>query len=284
MAGRMQTMPLARGGVLDFSNAPLVMGILNCTPDSFYSPSSHPDPDEALSAALRMVDEGAAILDVGGESTRPGAAPVDADEETRRVLPTIRAIRANSEIPISIDTRKSSVAAAALDAGADMVNDVSGLRFDPRLASLVAERQIPVVIMHMRGTPGTMQLNPEYDDTISEIRAELSAMVDAAIDAGVDPVRIVVDPGIGFGKRPLDNLRIIREIASFREMGYPVLVGASRKSFIEAVRGRVAEDRLAATLAVNAWATLHGAAMLRVHDVAATVDLVRMLRAVETGA
>lgn len=284
MAGRMQTMPLSRGRVLDFSNAPLVMGILNCTPDSFYSPSSHPGADEALSAALRMVDEGAAILDVGGESTRPGAAPVEADEEIRRVLPTIRAIRANSEIAISIDTRKSGVAEAALDAGADMVNDVSGLTFDRGLASLVSERQTPVVIMHMRGTPETMQLNPEYDDTVSEIRSELSALVDAAIDAGVDAGRIVVDPGIGFGKRPLDNLRIIREIATFREMGYPVLVGASRKSFIEAVSRRVVEDRLAATLAVNAWATLHGAAMLRVHDVAATVDLVRMLQAVETGA
>lgn len=258
------------------------MGIINVTPDSFYPGSRSTVADEAARSARQMIANGADILDIGGESTRPGSEYVDAGEERERVVPVIEAIRAESDIAISVDTRKASVAEAALEAGADIVNDVSALRDDPELASLVAERGVPVVLMHMRGTPQTMQENPEYQDTIAEIQRELGEFADAALQAGVRPDQIILDPGVGFGKTVSDNVRIVRHIDLFRTLGYPLLLGVSRKSFIGALcpgGGRPVEERLAGTLAVHAYAILHGTEILRVHDVKETADV----RAVLTG-
>ncbi len=281
MAGISTQIPLHDGRKLDFSEAPLIMGILNCTPDSFYPSSRHLSPESAVEAGLRMVEEGASILDVGGESTRPGAPFVEAEKEIDRIYPVIEEIRKRSTVAISVDTRKSAVAQQAVNAGADIVNDVSGLRDDPELAGFVALRQVPVVLMHMRGTPVTMQERPHYGDAISEVSSELAERVAAAISAGVMKDRIIIDPGIGFGKRVEDNLRVIAEIDGFHSLGYPVLLGASRKSFIDKVLDRDVDDRLFATLGVHAWAALHGVEILRVHDVAETYDLVRMIRAIE---
>jgi dihydropteroate synthase len=267
---------------------PLVMGIVNATPDSFYPESRRATREAAVAAARHMIAAGADILDIGGESTRPGSDPVEASEERERVVPVIEAVRAESGIPMSVDTRKAAVAEAALDAGAGIVNDVSGLRDDPALAPLVAARGVPVVIMHMQGTPATMQHNPHYEDTVADILEVLRARMDAAEAAGIARERIIVDPGIGFGKTVADNLRILREVSRFRrELGAPVLIGLSRKSFI----GKVAagegeplpvEERLAGTLACHAWVAERGADILRVHDVAETVQLLAMLAAIAT--
>jgi dihydropteroate synthase len=264
------------------------MGILNCTPDSFYPKSRRATHEAALEAARAMLEAGADILDVGGESTRPGSDPVDATEETRRVVPVIEALRDESEIPISVDTRKAEVARAALDAGAEMVNDVSGLRDDPELARLVAERGVPVVLMHMQGSPKTMQHRPHYSDTVADILEVLRDRIRAAEDAGIAADRIIVDPGIGFGKTVDDNLRILNATARFREeLGRPLLIGVSRKSFIGKVLGDEEEplpvtERLVGTLACHAWAALAGADILRVHDVGETVQLLAMLEAIAT--
>ena len=270
------------------------MGIVNCTPDSFYPESRRAGTDAALEAARRMIDEGAGILDIGGESTRPGSDPVPAEEEIRRVVPVVEAVRRESNTVISVDTRKAPVARAALDAGGDIVNDVSGLRDDPDLAPLVAERGVPVVVMHMRGTPKTMQHRPHYSDTVADILEELRERVRAAVDAGIGEDRIIVDPGIGFGKTVDDNLRILNATARFREeLGLPVLIGASRKSFIGKVAARpqeperaaeplAVEQRLPGTLACHLWAAAAGAAILRVHDVAETVQALSLLEAIAT--
>ena len=281
MAGIPTQIPLNNGRNLYFSDAPIVMGILNCTPDSFYPSSRYSSSVSAVEAGLRMIEEGASILDVGGESTRPGAPFVSAQKEIDRICPVIEEIRRLSGVVISVDTRKAKVAEPAIRAGADIVNDVSGLRDDPDLAGLVASKQVPVVVMHMRGTPTTMQDRPYYNDTISEVSSELSERVAAALSAGVERDRIIIDPGIGFGKRTEDNLRIIAEIDGFHSLGYPVLLGASRKSFIDKVLDREVDDRLSGTLGVHAWAALHGVEILRVHDVRETIDLIRMIRAIE---
>ncbi len=256
------------------------MGILNCTPDSFFPDSRAMGAAQAGEAAAAMAGEGADIIDVGGESTRPGSEYADADDELRRVIPVIEAIRSCSDLPISIDTRKAVVASRALDAGADIVNDVSALRDDPELALLVAAKRVPVVLMHMRGTPKDMQLNPRYDDTVREVCDELSAFVGRALAAGVRREQIILDPGIGFGKRDEDNLRLLAGIPSIRRMGYPVLIGLSRKGFIGRLTGgRPVGERLAGSLAANVYAALSGAAILRVHDVAESVDACRIVRA-----
>ena len=280
---KMKQMPLRNGRGLDFSRAPLIMGILNCTPDSFYPSSRAPQTERAIEIGLEMVESGADIIDVGGESTRPGAGRVPDSEEIERVSGAIEGIRARSEVVISVDTQKARVAAEALDAGADLVNDVSGLR-DAELTDLVARTGVPVIIMHMRGTPETMQIKPNYHDTVAEILEELHTSVEKAIDAGIALERIIVDPGIGFGKRGVDNLRILANVERFRTIGCPLLIGASRKSFIGESLGRDVERRMAGTLAVNAWAMLHGVEVLRVHDVEETVDLVRMIRAIQGAA
>jgi dihydropteroate synthase len=280
------TITCTGGRTLDFRGKPLVMGIINCTPDSFYAGSRKHAVTAAVDTALRMETEGADILDIGGESSRPGADYVEEEEEKRRVLPVIREIRKKTDVLLSIDTRKRAVAGEALDAGADMVNDISALRDDPELARLVAERQVPVILMHMRGTPRDMQKNPSYENVVEEISSELLEWVENAACAGVPREKIILDPGIGFGKRYQDNLAIIKHLSAFKAMGFPLLIGLSRKSFIGAIIGSrdkpaPAEDRLAGTLAANTFCALKGADILRVHDVKATVDLVTVLDAIQ---
>ncbi len=246
------------------------MGILNVTPDSFFDGGRHAGLDAALAHARRLIAAGADVVDVGGESTRPGAAPLPADDELARVVPVVAALRHESDVPISVDTTKAAVAAAALDAGADVVNDVSAGRFDPGLLPLVAARGAGVVLMHMQGTPATMQAAPHYDDVVAEVRDFLRERAAAAIGAGVDPARIWVDPGIGFGKRRQDNLDLLAHLDALVTLGFPVLVGASRKGFLATAASETPDDRLAASLAAAALAATNGAAIVRVHDVAAT--------------
>jgi dihydropteroate synthase len=245
------------------------MGILNVTPDSFYDGARHDGLDAALAHARRLIAEGADLIDVGGESTRPGARPVRLDEELARVLPVVTALRHETDRPISIDTTKAAVADAALVAGADVVNDVSAGRFDPGMLPLVAERGAGVVLMHMRGTPATMQAKPHYDDVVAEVRDFLAARAAAAIAAGVDRRHIWIDPGIGFGKRRQDNFALLARLDALTALGFPVVVGASRKRFLAAGQ-ETPDDRLAASLAAAALAAVNGAAVVRVHDVAAT--------------
>lgn len=256
------------------------MGIINTTPDSFFPGSRHPDAEAVADSASRMVEDGAELLDVGGESSRPGSEYVQADEEIRRVVPAIRAIRRVTDAPISVDTRKAPVAAAALDAGADIVNDISALGDDPDLARLVAREGVPVILMHMRGTPRTMQKAPRYADAVAEIAHELQESVRRARNAGIDAARIIIDPGIGFGKRHEDNLRILAAIPQLCALGFPLLIGLSRKSFLGKITGRDVGERLAASLGANVWAAIFGADILRVHDVAETVDALRVLKAI----
>jgi dihydropteroate synthase len=248
------------------------MGILNATPDSFSDGGRLDGLAAALGRARAMVAEGADILDIGGESTRPGAGVVPIDEEIARTAPLIAAIRAAGiATPISIDTRKAAVAQAALAAGADMVNDVSALTFDPALAGVVAATGVPVCLMHAQGTPETMQLAPSYRDVVAEVRDYLAARMDWAVAQGIAPGSVVLDPGIGFGKTVEHNLTLLRHLDALTALGAPVLVGASRKKFIGTVTGvDVADRRLAGSLAVALHAAAGGAAILRVHDVAET--------------
>ncbi|MBN1686091.1 MAG: dihydropteroate synthase [Spirochaetales bacterium] len=257
------------------------MGIINCTTDSFYPGSRVGTFAAAVERARSMARAGADMLDIGGESTRPGSDPVDADEEIARVVPVIEAVRGFSDLPISVDTRKAGVAGRALDAGADIVNDISALRDDEQMGALVSSRGCPVILMHMRGTPKTMQQHPYYDNAVSEVVEELSGFTQAALHRGIDRSRIILDPGIGFGKRLSDNLQIMKCIKEVRKLGYPVLVGLSRKSFLQKLLDLQVEDRLAASLAAEAYVALEGAEILRVHDVAETVQLVRTLYAIQ---
>lgn len=267
-------------------SAPYIMGILNITPDSFYAGSRARSAAAIAETAERMEADGADILDIGGESTRPGSDYVSVQEELDRVLPAVEAIRRRSSIPLSVDTRKRLVAEAALNAGADMINDVTALRDDPELARLCAERNVPVVLMHMRETPKTMQVDPHYRDVISEIIQELEERIEAARAAGVRKEQIIIDPGIGFGKRYEDNLRILHCLRRFRELGFPLLMGLSRKSFLgRAAAGPEreplpAERRLISSVAANLYSVLEGADMVRVHDVEATAQALRVIEAI----
>ncbi len=266
--------------VLDFTHKTYVMGILNCTPDSFYPSSRAATIKDALRTAHDMISAGVDIVDVGGESTRPGSEVVPLEEEIRRVVPVIQALRAESEVMVSVDTRKREIADRALDAGADIINDISGLRHNEDLARLVARRKVPVILMHMRGTPKTMQKSPFYKNTISEILRELQPSIAAAIGAGIAPEMIIIDPGIGFGKRIQDNLRIIKELASLKSLRFPILVGLSRKSFIGEILDRPVEKRLIGTVTANTLAVLNGADIIRVHDVADAVEMVKIIDSV----
>ena len=248
----------------------LIMGILNMTPDSFSDGEQFKSHDKAIDHALKMVEEGANIIDIGGESTRPGAEAVQLEEELSRTIPIIEAVRLKSDCLISIDTYKSKVAKAALDAGADMVNDISGLTFDHNMASLVAERNVPVIIMHIKGKPGDMQKNPNYDNLIKEIKAFFEVQISIAKKAGIDSGNIILDPGIGFGKRLEDNFEIIRELGQISTMGYPVLLGPSRKSFIGFTLDLPVEERIEGTLASITAGVINGARIVRVHDIRAT--------------
>lgn len=251
------------------------MGVVNVTPDSFSDGGRFIDPDRAVEHALRLVDDGAAILDVGGESTRPGAAPVDEAEELRRVAPVVERLADATDIPISIDTSKAVVARAALAAGAVIVNDVTALTGDPAMAGVVAEAGCDVCLMHMQGTPRTMQDAPQYDDVVAEVKRFLAQRRDAAAAVGIRPERVWLDPGVGFGKTYEHNLELLRRIAEFRELGCRLLVGHSRKRFLGQILGDPEADRTAATAGVAVWLASQGVDALRVHDVRPTADAIR---------
>ena len=252
-------------------SAPRIMGILNVTPDSFSDGGRFNAPERALTHATAMRDQGAAIIDVGGESTRPGAAVVEIDEEINRTAPVIAAIRAQSDVPISIDTRKSLVGKAAVDAGATLINDVAAFTYDPALLDVAASNKLPVCVMHAQGSPETMQNDPTYDDVLLDVYDFLEERVEAAVAAGIPRNQIIVDPGIGFGKTVAHNLVLLRGIAIFHGLGCPILLGASRKRFIGTVGGgENADDRVSGSVAVALFAARRGVQILRVHDIFAT--------------
>lgn len=267
----------------------LVMGILNVTPDSFSDGGELVGVEAAVRRGLEMVQDGAHILDVGGESTRPGASPVPEAQELRRVLPVIEGLRAATGTPISIDTTKPAVARAALERGARIVNDVSGLRFAPELADLAAEHDAFLLVMHSAGTPSTMQQNPAYEDVVREVRAFLRRQTAEALRRGVGAGRLIVDPGIGFGKTPAHNLELLRNLPALAGLGYPVLVGTSRKAFLGRLQAAAdqpsapAQDRMEATAATVALAVAGGARAVRVHDVRAMARVARVADAVCRG-
>ena len=248
---------------------PLVMGILNVTPDSFSDGGAYVDPGAALDQAMKMVEEGADLIDIGGESTRPGSEGISTECELQRIVPIMRLFGDKVRVPISIDTTKAAVARAAVDLGAEIVNDISALRQDEAMAAVVAETKAAVVLMHMRGLPKTMQQgNLDYDDVIADIFGFLESRIAAAMAAGISPDRIVTDPGIGFGKTADDNIRIMKDLRTFRALGYPLLIGASRKGFIGHVTGEpTPAARLGGTAATVAAAVMNGADIVRVHDV-----------------
>jgi dihydropteroate synthase len=257
------------------------MGVLNVTPDSFSDGGRFLEADDAIEHGLAMVEEGADILDVGGESTRPGAEPVEVDEEIRRTARAVEVLAGKTDVPVSIDTTKASVARAALDAGAQIVNDVSAGRFDPALLPLVAEGGAGLVLMHMQGDPRTMQANPSYGDVVREVTSFLEERSRVALAAGVARDRILVDPGFGFGKRGEHNLALLARLGELRGLGYGIVAGTSRKSFIGAALGDLpVTERLEGTAATVALAVAAGASVVRVHDVRAMVRVVRMTEAV----
>ncbi len=269
---------------MEVDRTPRIVGILNVTPDSFSDGGRYTGRDAQAAAAERLAGGGADYIEIGGESTRPGAPPVACDAELERVLPAMEALAGRVGVPLAVDTSKAAVAREALARGAVMINDVTALRGDPRMAEVLAGATCRVVLMHMRGTPRDMQRDVRYGDTVGEIIAFLDERVRAAAQAGIDRGRIIVDPGLGFGKRVSDNLCILRDLRRMEALGLPVMVGASRKSFIGAVTGRPAEAREIGTCAAHVWALLGGAAYLRTHDAAAARDCVRMVRAIAEAA
>jgi dihydropteroate synthase len=256
------------------------MGVVNVTPDSFSDGGRFFDADRAVEHALQLVADGAGILDIGGESTRPGAESVTVDEERRRVVPVIERVAAQTDVSISIDTSKAVVAREALAAGASLINDITGLTGDPEMLSVVAQSDCRVCVMHMRGTPRTMQVDPQYDDVVGEVMVYLAERRDAIEAAGVARERILIDPGIGFGKNYTHNISLLRRIGEFHELGCPLLVGHSRKRFLGQILGDPAADRTAATLGVSLWLASQGVQVIRVHDVRPTVEALKAFHAV----
>jgi dihydropteroate synthase len=261
---------------------PVVMGVLNVTPDSFSDGGRYSEPDAALVQARRLVEEGAAIIDVGGESTRPGAAPASLPEELARVIPVIAALRRESQVFISVDTSKPEVMRAAVDAGADIINDIRALGAPGALAA-AADTRAGICLMHMKGEPRTMQDAPSYQDVVAEVRDFLAAQIAGAQAAGISRARLVVDPGFGFGKRPADNLALLKHLDVLAGLRVPLLVGLSRKSLLAKLTGRSVDGRTAGSVALAAIAVLNGARIVRAHEVAATVDAVRVAAAVALG-
>lgn len=267
-----------------------VMGIVNVTPDSFSDGGRFLDADAAISHGLKLAEDGADILDIGGESTRPFSEPVTAEEESRRVLPVIEALAKTVAVPISIDTTKAPVARRALDAGASIINDVSALRMDPELAEVAAESAVPIILMHMLGTPRTMQKEPRYDDVIGEIKSFLADAIRRALQHGIPKERIIIDPGIGFGKTLEHNLMLLKHLKAFEDLRAPVLIGPSRKAFIRNLLKGPDRDDIPADLpavetgtqAAVSVAALNGAHIVRVHDVARTVSTLRIVDAIKT--
>ena len=266
----------------DFSQRTYITGILNVTPDSFSDGGQYFDEDKAVRRAIQMVEDGADIIDIGGESTRPGADPVTIKEELRRTVPVIKSVVKHVRIPISIDTYKSEVAQRALDAGAAIINDISGLNFDPEMARVAAQGGVPVIIMHMKGKPKNMQKNPVYHALIPEICTHLKEGIKRAVDAGISADKIIIDPGIGFGKTFEHNLEIIHNLAEFKILGKPVMVGPSRKAFLGKILGDVSsEKRLEGTAAAVAISIMNGAHMIRVHDVREMVKVAKVADAIK---
>lgn len=269
---------------LDFSQRAYIMGVLNLTPDSFFDGRMFPEPEAAVQHAFRMEAEGADIIDLGGESTRPGAQAVPLKEEFRRVLPVLKRLSGRLKVPISIDTYKSEVAERCIQCGAEMVNDISGLYFDPRMKEIVARHQVPVIVMHMKGTPRDMQKDPQYRDLIGEILSYFRESISRADAAGVPADKIIIDPGIGFGKSFAHNLDILKGLESFKVLGKPIMVGVSRKSFLGKILDLPVDERLEGSIAAALYAVLRGANIVRVHDVAATVRALRTVEAIQRAA
>lgn len=268
---------------LDLSSRTYIMGILNVTPDSFSDGGQFFDKDAAIRRALEMVEQGADIIDIGGESTRPESEPLILEEELERVMTVIGAIVSKINVPVSIDTYKSEVARQALDAGATIVNDISALRFDPKMVKLVAERGVPVILMHMLGEPRTMQENPVYKDVLSEIAVFLTERAEFAVQNGVARNKIIIDPGVGFGKTLEHNLETIRRLPELKDLGFPIMIGPSRKRFIGHVLDLPVEERLEGTAAAVCYSIVQGANIVRVHDVKEMVRVARMIDALIRG-
>jgi dihydropteroate synthase len=267
-------------GTLYLGSKTYVMGILNVTPDSFYDGKQYDAGENAIEHALKMTEEGADIIDIGGESTRPGASPLSEEEEINRVIPVIKKLSKKLRKPISVDTYKAKVAEKAIDAGASIINDIGGLLTDKKMAQVAAGSHVPVIVMHKKGTPRTMQKYPIRKNVLSEIMSSLRKSISIAIDAGIDKDRIILDPGIGFGKTVQQNLEILKRLKEFQSMGFPILVGTSRKQFIGTILNLSAQERLYGTLATIAVAVMNGAHIVRVHDVRESVQVVTMCDAI----
>ncbi|GAB4139247.1 MAG: dihydropteroate synthase [Planctomycetaceae bacterium] len=257
---------------ISFDDCPKFMGILNVTPDSFSDGGKYLAPALAIEQALKLVEDGADFLDIGGESSRPGAEPVSLEEELSRVVPVIREVAKQVHVPISIDTTKAEVARQALAAGASIVNDISGLSFDPLMLEVCREYEAGIVCMHMQGTPQTMQIDPRYDDVVGEISNFLRSRLKSLEAAGIPAERVVLDPGVGFGKTAAHNMEILSSIAEFHEIGRPILIGHSRKRFLGKLLGRPVDERNSGTIGVSMALALQSTEILRVHDVQATHD------------
>jgi len=261
----------------DFENKTYTMGILNLTPDSFSDGGSYTDVEAAIKRAKEMVEEGVDIIDVGAESTRPGAKYIEEEEELRRLLPVVKRLVEEIEVPISIDTYKSKVAEESLKLGAHIINDIKGLKGDPEMAKVVAKYNAPIIIMHIKGTPKTMQNDPKYKDLIGEISDKLESSIEIAIKAGIKAENIILDPGIGFGKTFDDNLKLIDKLGKLRKIGYPILIGASRKGFIGEILGTPPLERVEGNLAVAVLSAYNGASIIRVHEVKETKQALKIV-------
>ena len=259
------------------------MGIVNVTPDSFSDGGLYLDPDRAISHGIELASQGADMIDIGGESTKPGSKPLALDEELRRVIPVIEGLSAKVNVPLSIDTHRSAVAERAIEAGAEMINDISGLKFDRRMAHVAATHDVPVVLMHIKGTPEFMQVDVHYNCLLTEIMEYLEQSIEMAEEAGVDPTKIIIDPGIGFGKTAEHNLKIIRHLPELKSLGKPILLGTSRKSFIGKILNADVNQRFEGTLASISAAIMNGANILRVHDLGPTRKAAQIVDAILRG-
>ncbi len=262
--------------LLQFNRRTLVMGILNVTPDSFSDGGKYINRDDAINHGIKLAAEGSDIVDIGGESTRPGAEPLSLEDELNRVIPVIKELAKEVQIPISIDTYKSEDAREALDAGASIINDISGLKSDDKMAGIAAEYDVPVVVMHIKGTPRDMQINPHYENMISEVRNSLAESVNIALNAGVDKNKIIVDPGIGFGKDLMDNFSLIKNLDYFKSLGHFILIGPSRKSFLWKTLDVSPDETIEATSAAVTACIMAGADIVRIHDVKEVMNAVKV--------